>query len=259
MINTTTYYGILTKDLSKTQAATAKDPAVARETAYFEANIGKVKSVSDLMSNSRLYNYVMKAYGLGSMTYAKALVTKVLEGGTSKSNALANTLNDSRYKQLATAFDFSSGTAPGLTNSTTIQGVVSDYVEQQVETDIGKQSPGAQLALYFKRVAPTITSSYGILADANVLKVVQTALGLSSYMSNASVDTQAAQLNKLVNLKDFQDPTKLNQFIDRFTAMYDETNTTSVAPVNALMVSSSSTPGISGDLLLSLANLKLGG
>jgi len=259
MISTTTYYTLLTKDLSKTQATTAKEPIVARETAYFEANIGKVKSVKDLMSDSRLYTYVMKAFGLGDQTFAKALVTKVLEGGTTDSKALANTLNDTRYKALAKAFDFSSGTAPGLTNSTTITTVVNDYIEQQVETDIGKQSQGAQLALYFKRVAPTITSSYGILADQNILKVVQTALGLSAYMSNASIDVQAAQLDKLVTLSDFKDPKKLDHFIERYTAMYDQTNTTAVTPVNALMVSSSSTPGISGDLLLSLANLKLGG
>jgi len=259
MINTTTYYSLLTKDLTKTQASTAAQPLVTRDTAYFEENIGKVTSVKDLMSDSRLYSYVMKAFGLGDMTYAKALVTKVLEGGTADSNALANTLNDTRYKALAQAFDFSSGTAPGLTNETTVQDVVSKYVRQQTESDIGKRSPGAELALYFRRVAPTITSSYGILADQKILKVVQTALGLSPQMSSASIDVQAAQLNKLVTLSDFQDPVKLDRFIERYTARYDQTNTTTVTPVNALMVSSTSTPGISGDLLLSLANLKLGG
>jgi len=259
MINTTTYYSLLTKDLTKTQASTAAQPLVARETAYFEENIGKVTSVKDLMSDSRLYRYVMKSFGLGDMTYAKALVTKVLEGGTTDTKALANTLNDTRYKALAKAFDFSSGAAPGLTDPTTVQDVVSKYVEQQTETDIGKQSAGAELALYFRRVAPTITSAYGILADQKVLKVVQTALGLSSAMSRASIDVQATQLNKLLKISDFQDPVKLDRFIERYTARYDQTNTTTVTPVNALMVSSTSTPGISGDLLLSLANLKLGG
>ncbi len=54
---------------------------------YFQANIGKVKTVNDLLNNSELYNYVMTAFGLSDMTYAKGLIRKVLEGGVSSSKA----------------------------------------------------------------------------------------------------------------------------------------------------------------------------
>ena len=55
----------------------------------------------------------------------------------------------------------------------------SDYVEQQLESDQGDQDVGVQLALYFQRVAPTVTSEYGILADPNLLQVAATIMGLS--------------------------------------------------------------------------------
>jgi hypothetical protein len=259
MLSTTSYYLTLTKNLAKSQAQTAAEPQVESATAYFEANIGNVKSVSDLLNNSKLYNYVMNAYGLGSMTYAKGLITKVLEGGVSSSTALANTLNDPRYKALATAFNFAANGTATTSNSTTIQNTVSAYVEQQLETNVGKQSPGVQLALYFQRVAPTLTNTYGILADSQLLKVVQTALGLSPDMGEENIDTEASQLAKLVDVSDFQNPAKLQSFLESFTANYDVNNTTTPTPVNALMVSNSSTPGVSSSLLLSLANLKLGG
>jgi len=259
MLSTTNYYEVISKNLSKSQAQTAAEPTVANATKYFQANIGNVKTISQLLSNSKLYNYVMTAYGLQDMTYAKGLVTKVLEGGVSSSTALANTLNNPGLKALATAFNFAANGTATTSNTTAMQGTVSAYVEQQLETNVGKQSPGTQLALYFQRVAPTITSSYGILADKQLLTVVQTALGLSPDMGQENIDTEASQLSKLVNVKDFQNPAKLQSFIERFTANYDQTNTTTPTPTNALMASSSSTPGVSSSLLLSLANLKLGG
>lgn len=259
MLSTTAYYESLTKNLTKSQATTAAEPQVASATAYFKANIGNVKSVSDLMNNSKLYNYVMTAFGLSDMTYAKALITKVLEGGVSSNTALANTLSDPRYKALATAFDFAANGADTTSNSTTVQNTVTSYVEQQLENNVGKQSPGTQLALYFQRMAPKVTDGYGILADKQLLTTVQTALGLSPNMGFQNIDMQAQELGKLIHFSDFQDPAKLQKFIERFTANYDYTNTTTPTPVNALMVSASSTPGISGSLLQSLSNLKLGG
>ncbi len=259
MLSTTAYYLSVAKNLAKSQATTAAEPQVATATKYFEANIGNVKTVSDLLNNSKLYNYVLTAFGLSDMSYAKALITKVLEGGVSSSTALANTLNDPRYKALATAFNFAANGTATTSDSTTIQATVNNYVEQQLENNVGKQSPGTQLALYFQRVAPTITSSYGILADKQLLTVVQTALGLSPNMGQENIDMQATQLDKLVKVSDFQNPAKLQSFIERFTANYDVTNTTTPTPMNALMVTASSTPGVSSSLLLSLANLKLGG
>jgi hypothetical protein len=259
MLSTTAYYLSVAKNLTKSQATTAAEPQVATATQYFEANIGNVKTVSDLLNNSKLYNYVMTAFGLSDMTYAKGLITKVLEGGVSSSTALANTLNDPRYKALATAFNFAANGTATTSSSTTVQTTVSNYVEQTLENNVGKTSPGTQLALYFQRVAPTITSTYGILADSQLLTVVQTALNLSPSMGLENIDTEANALSKLVNVSDFQNPAKLQSFIERFTANYDLNNTTTPTPANALMVTSSSTPGVSSSLLLSLANLKMGG
>jgi hypothetical protein len=259
MLSTTAYYLALTKNLPKSQAQVAAEPQVQTATQYFEANIGSVKTASDLVNNSKLYNYVLTAFGLSDMSYAKSLITKVLEGGVSSSTALANTLNDPRYKALATAFNFAANGTATTSSSTTVQTTVNNYVEQTLENNVGQQSPGTQLALYFQRVAPTVTNSFGILADAKLLTVVQTALGLSPDMGNENIDVEASQLSSLVNVSDFQNPAKLTSFIERFTTNYDLNNTTTPTPQNALMVTASSTPGVSSSLLLSLSNLKLGG
>jgi hypothetical protein len=258
MLSSTLYYSILTKDYSKSLANEASDPIVKRETAYFTANIGKVKSVDDLLNNSRLYNYVMKAYGLSDMTYAKGLIRKVLEGGVASSTSLANTLNDSRYKALASAFNFAANGTETTSSASLISVTESNYTEQSLEDNIAKQNPGAQMALYFQRVAPTITSAYGILADKTLLSVVQTAFGLSPSMSAQDIDVQAKEINGLLKISDLQNPAKLQKLIQRFTANYDVSNqgNATATPTSVFDVT---TPGISQSLLLSIANLKLGG
>lgn len=258
MLTATVYFNSITKDYSKTLAAIAAEPAVARETKYFEANIGKVKTADDLIKNSKLYTYVMKAFGLTDMMNAKALIRKVLEGGVSDPKSLANTLNDPRYKALAAAFNFASQGASTTSSAALQQTTVGKYIEQSLEANAGQQNQGTQMALYFQRLAPSVTSAYGILANKTLLSVVQTALGLPVSMSQENIDVQAKLITSQLKIADLHDPAKLQKFIERFTATYDAQNSTSVSafPTSALLVNS---PGISSALLLSLANLKLGG
>jgi Protein of unknown function (DUF1217) len=260
MLTATIYFNAITKDYSKTLAAVAGEPAIARETKYFEANIGKVKTADDLIKNSKLYTYVLKAFGLSDMMNAKALIRKVLEGGVSDPKSLANTLNDPRYKALAATFNFAA-TGSNTTNSAALkQTTVGNYTEQSLEMNAGQQNPGTQMALYFQRVAPSITSAYSILANKTLLNVVQTALGLPASMSQENIDVQAKMITSQLKIADLQNPAKLQKFIERFTATYDSKNA-AAAPTTPLtpLFDTSNTVGINSNLLLSLANLTLGG
>ena len=220
MTSTTTAFLAVTQNLSRYQAMTAAEPAVKTATAYYEANIGSVSSVQDLVGNYRLLSYALNAYGLGDQINNKGLITKVLEGGVSNSKSLANTLPNSQWKAFAAAFNFVDSGATSPSSSSAVTTTTGDYVEQQLESDQGGQDVGVQLALYFQRVAPTVTSEYGILADTNLLQVAATIMGLSP---SAAADLQPKTLSELMPISDLQDPAKLQQLTERFTAMYDYT------------------------------------
>jgi len=223
MTTTTAAYLAVAQNLSRYQAMTAAEPAAKTATAYYQANIGKVTSIQDLVGNYRLLSYALNAFGLGDQINAKGLIIKVLEGGVSDPNALANTLKDTRWKAFATAFDFLGRGAASVSSASSVQAVASNYAQQQLESDQGAQNVGVQLALYFRRVAPTVTSEYGVLADPNLLEVAQTIFGLSPATSATNVDAAANALSRLMPLADLQDPKKLEQFTERFAAMYDLT------------------------------------
>jgi len=244
MVSTTTTFLAVSQNLSRYQTMTAGEEAVKTATSYYDANIGAVKSISDLVGNYRLLSYALNAYGLGGQINAKGLITKVLEGGVSNPKSLANTLPDSRWKAFAAAFNFVDSGAPSPSSKSAVATTTSDYVEQQLESDQGDQDVGVQLALYFQRVAPTVTSEYGILADPNLLEVAATIMGLSPALAST---LQPKTLSELMPISDLQDPTKLKQLTERFTAMYDYTYGPSSGATSGLTVDSgNSTPGQSG-------------
>lgn len=256
MLTATLSYASITRNYSQTLARAAAGATVARETDYFLEHIGKVKTIDDLLKNSRLYNYVLTAFDLADMRDAKGLVRKVLEGGVANPRSLANSLHDKRYKALAAAFDFATHGTTTTATAAARQGTVDRYVEAAVESNASKQNEGARMALYFRRVAPKVTSLTGILADKTLLAVVQTAFGLSKSMSFQSIDQQTKLIGKHLTVADLGDPAKLHKLIQRFTVNYDAGNTRSLAPPS---VFGAGAIGLSPALLSSLAGLKLGG
>ena len=238
MTTTTAAFLSVTQNLARYQTMTAAEPAVKSATAYYEANIGKVASIQDFVDNYRLLSYALDAYGLGDQIHSTALIEKVLEGGVSNPKSLANTLTDSRWKAFAAAFDFVGAGASSVSSASAIKTTTGDYVEQQLESDQGAQDVGVQLALYFQRVAPTLSNEYGVLADRNLLEVAQTIFGLPPSTSATDIDAQAQTLSKLMPLSDLQDPKKLHQLTERFTAMYDLTYGPGSSAATSLTVSS---------------------
>lgn len=220
-MNTTSTYLAIEANLKHYQSMTAADPTVKGATAYYQANIGKVTSIGQLVSNYRLLSYAMNAYGLGDQVNNTALITKVLQQGTTSSTALANTLANPNWKKFAAAFNFGATGSSAPSSSASVATTVADYQEQQLEETQGATDPGVQLALYFKREASTVTNGYGILGDQNLLEVVQTAYNLAPTVSASQIDAEAASVSKLVPQSTLTDPTKLNQLIEKFTAAYD--------------------------------------
>jgi hypothetical protein len=255
-MDTFTSYNVLTRTLTATLARTAKDPSVARETAYYESKIGSIKTIDDFVKDTRVLTYAMKAWGLEDMSYAKGLIKKVLEGGIDNPRSLANTLSSGRFKEFASVFNFKSYGPATTAFDKVQQTTVDNYVRQRVESDQGDSNPALKLALYFQRKAPTIKSSLNILADGNLLKVVQTALGIPAATSNSSIDAQMKLIDSKMKVADLQDPAKLNKFLQRFTVAYDAANGTPGITAASVMTGGGGTIGLNGDLLMSIQRMR---
>ena len=259
MLSTLTSYRMLASNLTQSLSRVSSEPVVKRETDYYLANIGNVKTLDDFMSDGRLYNYAMKAFGLEDMAYAKGLMRKILTEGVSDSSALANKLTDARYKDFATTFNFLAKGSSATSSTAAQQGVVDKYARQQLENEAGDQSTGVQLALYFERKASGLSNGYQVLADKALTKVVQTVMGWPDTVLAGDIDKLATSIENNVDLSSLSDPAKLDKFLARFSAMYDMQNQTTSSTVPNLIVGSTIQIGFSSDLMATIQNFKPGG
>lgn len=236
MLSTVASYKLLTQNIDKSLARVRAAPDVNRETDYYLATIGKIKTIEGFLANDRVFSYAMKAFGLKDMIYAKAFVKKVLTDGIDSAQSFTNQLTDPRFKELATAFNFKS-----LGTTTTIferaqKGVVDKYLQVKLEEQAGSSNEGVRLALYFRRKAPDITTAYSILGDSALYKVAQVALGLTPSSNANNLDVQAEIIKNKIDLENLDDPAVLNKFLTRFTTLWEVKNGTAAATAPALTI-----------------------
>jgi hypothetical protein len=212
-------------------SAAGSNPASVREASYYKAAIANVTSVTSLLSDTRLVTYLKKAYGLPAST-TTGQMQQALTSNLMAANNAATKLGDN-FVKLAEAFQFGTNglvaVQAGQRGQSTAQQTFTDltFTRQNLEDEAGQDNTGIKLALYFQRVAPTITNAYSVLADKALLEVFQTMLGLSSTSSKADIDVQARFLKSKINFADLKDPAKVTKMVQRFAAVYDMTNSTS--------------------------------
>ncbi|MBL4726259.1 MAG: DUF1217 domain-containing protein [Rhizobiaceae bacterium] len=249
-----TTFRIYASDRARTLENIAQRPQIEREVDYYKENIGDIKSIDEFMDDYRLYSFAMKAHGLEDMTYAKAFMRKILEGGTGD-DGFAHDLTDQRYGQFVEDFNFEQFEAATTSFEAVTVGVVDKYYQQSIEVEAGEQSNGARLALYFQRKAADIEETLSLLADPAFLQVTQIALGLPKTMSSAPIDNQVAMIEKRLDVEDFKDPDFLDKFMQRFTILYD-LNNPEVSATPSILPIGNTFAAFSDDLLTSMQNLR---
>jgi Protein of unknown function (DUF1217) len=252
LVSATLGYRMVAGSLDKQIAAFESSPTVQRDIAYFRQAMAKVDSADDITGDYRLFKFVLSAFGLDSQINAKALMKKVLAEDPANPDSISNKLVDSHYRDIAKAFDFAGGSVD-LQSEAFLSSVIDRYVTTEFEKKTAQTNPGVRLALYFKRMAPQITSWYQVLGDKNLYEVVRTALGMSSLAAGGDIDRQAKSLEKRVGIENLKDPKFLDRFVSRFLAGYDASNSTQGLSIASLIQPLSS--GSGGSLSLSASTL----
>jgi len=184
------------------RAAFVKNPALERDTTYFRSKVAEIGSAEALVSDRRLMQVALGAFGLDADINNRFFIRKVLEDGTVARDALANRLSDKRYLALARAFGLgdpgSLRTAePGFADS-----IVRAFEDRQFEVAIGRQDENLRLALNMERELPRLASAttserarwFGVLGDPPLRRVFETAFGLPPSFAAIDLDRQVDTL-----------------------------------------------------------------
>lgn len=256
-------YRRATRDINKSLAAVEKKTDVKRETAYYLEHIGKIKTADELLNDSKLYRYVMKAYDLEDLTYAKGLIRKVLTDAD-----YAARLRDSKFQTLKAAFNFTAFKEVTTSLRPATVGTVARYKEMVLEEQVGSFNEGARQAIYFKRRIEELindnklkknkdTWPVFLLGDKTMSKMVFSALGLSQAVQATSLDAKVRLLKRHMSAEDLFNPERRERFIKRALANYDVAHSANVySPGSAALTILNGTGNISADLLSAINNLR---
>ncbi len=226
--------------IAKTRFTSGKEQTELRKTAdkdavYYQTNIANVQSVKDLLADRKLIDIVLVAKGLEPDKVTTADLRKMFDSDLNDPKSFVNTQTDPRFAEMVASFNFDDGgeisRLPKFGPQTRDQFMETQrkYLQQTLETQQGESNPGVRLALYFERKAPSITSAYDLLADKALAEVFRTTFGLPDEVGAMDIDQQAKVVEKHLNLKDLADPAKLAKLLNRFSALYDIKNGTSIA------------------------------
>ncbi len=217
-------------------AAFDAQPQLKRDTDYFRANIGKVKTADDLVNDRRLLRVALGAFGLEGDLNNKAFIRKVLAEGTLKEGAFANRLADKQYQKLSAAFGFGDFTVPRNAISGFADKILPQFRQRGFEAAVGQQNANFRLAMNIERELPDLAKKTGsddllwltVLGSAPMRSVFQTAFGLPDSFASIDLDRQldtlksrAAGMFGSSSPRQFASPEKLDNLVRQFLVRAD--------------------------------------
>lgn len=249
----------------KSRFGTADDKTLAEEEAkYYARQMQTVDSVEAFLSDPRLVAFVLEANGIDPASVDATFMAKIFASDLEDPESFANQQADRSYRKIVASFNFGADGKVVRPDAAEIQSrrgiyeTIDSYVRQMMEEEAGTDNAGVRLALYFERKASSVTSAYDLIADDALFEVFKVLFSLPDEISNADVDAQADMIERYLDLKDLQDPEAVAKMIVKFSVLYDADNASTTDPALAVLTASGSA-GISADLMMSLAQLRIGG
>ncbi|KZK78434.1 hypothetical protein PsW64_04073 [Pseudovibrio sp. W64] len=211
-------FSVLNRDLPAAKDRTAKDPIIAREIQYYEENFKNVETVDDLLNDYRLYNFMMKTMGLEDMAYAKGMVRKVLVEGTSDEKALANTLSDGRFKELAEVFPFNKdGTIEGTFDWSIKNEALDRRIVRYTNVPGEKVEDIDRLADYYQQKMPRdVIFTVQLLADPALYRVITTAYDVPDEIIRGPKDERVEWFEENFDIDELKKPAELKDAVEKY-------------------------------------------
>ena len=214
----------------------ARNALNARQIAAFSERIGQIGSPKELIADTEVYTFVMRAFDLEAQIFGKALIRKTLESDRSDTAALVNRLTDPNIREMHIELGFAPG-GGGSANFNDPQwqaDMIERFKERILLNTAAEENTGAGLALEFKAKAGSINTWFDVLKDKDTAKFMRTALGLPKEVVQVDIDRQVELFKSKFDIEKLKDPAEVDRLVKRFAAVYDALE--GVAAVNNIAV-----------------------
>jgi hypothetical protein len=245
------YEAYIKNETKYANAAAKADPATQSALAYFQKNAASITTPQALLKNYRVLQVVLGAFGLGGLINEQGILKQLLTQNPMAKTSLVQQMANPAYLQFANVM--ANWNPPPLSNSKTVSQIVGNYVINQFEAGSNQQMPGMQAALYFTRNIGAVTTIPELMSDSTLLGVAETALGLPMQFGLLSYSQQVGILSQKLNLKNFQSTSYVNQFVQKYLVMNQESSASSATTSPAVnLIGASSMSSSTTDPLVNL-------
>lgn len=193
-------------------AAAARQPAVKRDVAAFQAAVASAPDLKTLLANPAARRVLLTANGLGDQADSRALAQAALMSDPAKPDSLA----DRRWAAMAQTFQFGAKGLAVLKDPAVVARLADGYAEIQWRKSLDAATPGLSAAMDFRDRAKGVTSALQILGDPVLRDVVTTALGLPKELALQSVEAQERTVSARLEVRRLQEPKFVDQFAQRY-------------------------------------------
>lgn len=204
-----------------------------RDSEYFLQNIKKVQTAEDLVSDRRLLQVALGAFGLESDLDDRYFIQKILSDGTKAQDALSNRLSDKRYRQFSEAFGLGPGEVRKTGLITYMEDIARDNVVSRFEIAVGESDETMRIAFYAQHALGDLAQKAGsidtkwfdLMSLPLLRRVIETALGLPSSFGHLNIDRQLEAFKDRLSgltgsddLTQFKDEAAVGRLTDQFLA-----------------------------------------
>ena len=201
----------------------ARDRLNARQIEAFSDRIATIRSPKELIADTEVYTFVMRAFDLEDQIFGKALIRKTLESDVSDRSALVNRLTDpnirSMYKELG--FAPGGGASANFADAEWQADMIRRFKERLVLNTAAEGNTGAGLALEFRSKAPQVETWFDVLKDKDLGRFMRRALGVPDEIVQMDIDRQAKLFEQKFDIEKLKDPAEIEKLVQRFSAVYD--------------------------------------
>jgi hypothetical protein len=161
---------------SRTGTASGSSSAGMADIDYFEANIGKVEDVDDLLADQRLTRFVLQAFGLEHYSQSRDFLRRALSEGVSDPVSTANRMGDDALKELVATLGLDQMGAPGLKRWDTVSDLSKRWARLRQPSAI--ETLGQRELDYFKANIGGVKSADDLMKNDRLYVFVMKAFGL---------------------------------------------------------------------------------
>lgn len=217
------------KNLQRTQEVQrdtlASSSEIRRARDYFVANASNLTNADGLVSDYRLLNVALTAFGLEADMGNRKFIRRIIEGDVSDRGSLVNKMTDKRYLALNQAFSRVVSSDAEVKKSG-LEDFINFFHQRSFERSLGKSHPELEIALYAQRELSEICGKessenakwYSIIASKPLRKLFEGAFGLNGQFGSLPVDRQVQEIKgRLQRLTGRSDASQFTErrFVDK--------------------------------------------